>query len=156
VTGGGGDDAGEDGAAPPPASKVTTLVPGVPHPQAIAVDATSVYFTIDGSASDDGGVAPRTGSVMRVDRGGGPAQALATQQDWPYAIAVSANGVAWANRGTGQASGGVFFLPTGGTQRTLAAAEEAFAVRVDTSYVYWTSALGAGVVVERASQTQQG
>ena len=53
-------------------------------PWGIAVDATSVYF-----GSDD--------TIAKVPVGGGSAVSLASGQDWPFAVAVDATSVYWAN-----------------------------------------------------------
>ena len=160
--GGGGADAGDAGDAAVGTSNV--LVANVPHPQAIALDATYVYFAIDGTVADDGGIASRTGTVNRVARTGGAVTTLAEQQDLPSAIALAQTGtaatgfttigVAWSNFGTAQSTGGASFLPANSTAITLVTGESVPSITADATYAYWLSDLGlSGVVVERALLT---
>lgn len=142
-----------DGEVP---SNATILAQGFPTPQGIAVGASYVYFTLNGTFSDDGGLAPRTGSVMRVPRAGGTPNEIASAQDDPYAITTYANattsGIAWTNRGTLQDTGGVYVLPSNDAVKSLTDGEEATGIRSDGLYAYWTSTLGDGnILVERES-----
>jgi hypothetical protein len=61
-----------------------------PHALAVGVDATSVYFV----------TYEAEGRVWRAAKDGSGATLLAVGQAWPYAIAVDADAVYWANRGS--------------------------------------------------------
>ncbi len=79
----------------------TTLASGQAGPAAIAVDATSVYWTKFPENS------PADGTVLKVPLlGEGPSTSLTTlasEQDTPSAIAVDATSVYWTNEGTSRA-----------------------------------------------------
>jgi hypothetical protein len=77
-----------------------TLASGQEGPVAIAVDATSVYWTNTTPVPQN-----PTGTVMKVGLAGGVPTTLATGQSGPEAIAVDATSVYWANEvGDGQGS----------------------------------------------------
>jgi hypothetical protein len=69
-----------------------TLVANQFYPNAIAVDASNVYFTV----GKGGG-----GTVVKVPIGGGAAVTLASAQAYPTSVAVNSTRVFWVNFGTG-------------------------------------------------------
>jgi hypothetical protein len=69
-----------------------TLVSNQFYPNALAVDAANVYFTV----GKGGG-----GTVVKVPIGGGAAITLASAQAYPTSVAVNSTRVFWVNFGTG-------------------------------------------------------
>jgi hypothetical protein len=76
-----------DGGSP------VTLVSNLDEPDAIAVDATNVYFATGGSGN---------GTVARVPIGGGTPTTLATGQSEPVGIALNSTTVFWVTFGDGK------------------------------------------------------
>jgi len=70
---------------------VTALASAQWQPQALALDASSVYFTDYGS----GNAGATDGTVLKVSKGGGAVTTLASAQAWPTRLAVNASGVYW-------------------------------------------------------------
>ena len=81
-------------ASPGTGGTPTTLASGQNVPWAIAVDATSVYWT---NNNLNGG----QGAVMKVALDGGTLTTLAVGQNESYGIAVDATNVYWADYGDG-------------------------------------------------------
>jgi len=110
--------------------------------KAIAVDATSVYWTTGDS------VGP--GTVMKMPIGGGTPTTLASAQyELQGDIAVDATNVYWTSWGNRTASGNtgtVMKVPIGGgTLTTLASGQpQPTPITVDATSVYWTD--GANVM----------
>lgn len=75
----------------------TKLASGQSEPDAIAVDASSVYWvnwgTLDKQRKD--------GTIMKVPVGGGTVTQLASGQHFPWGLAVDATSVYWTTRGAG-------------------------------------------------------
>lgn len=78
------------GRAPLAGGTVTTLASGQADPDAIAVDATSVYW-----------IDQHDGTVMKVPLGGGTTTTLASGQNAPRCIAVDSKSVYWTDVGGG-------------------------------------------------------
>lgn len=106
---GGASDAG--GAGGP-----VVLASGQYNPQAIAVDGTSVYFTVNATG------AAGAGSVRSVPVDGGTVSTLATGQNGPYGVVVDGANAYWVATATlpgGKGYGTVLSVPlTGGTAPT--------------------------------------
>jgi predicted RNase H-like HicB family nuclease len=112
-------------------------------PQAIALDATSVYWL------DAFGDLPLGfGNVMKLPLEGGEPKTLVSGQLVPYAIAVDATSVYWTDRGGPPRSGTVMKLPLGGgTPITLASGRTApTGIALDESSVYWLDDSGDTVM----------
>lgn len=110
----------------------TPLVSGLDEPQAIAVDATFVYWTnrSGGSQAD--------GSLMKIAKTGGASVLLADALDQPFSVFPYDSWVYWINIGF-KASDGLFTrIPkTGGTPTALLD-EPTNDVAIDTSGIYVT------------------
>ncbi len=148
--GGGGDGGGEEGGTknvPCGSGCAGQCIPGgcletlasdqvypFPVPYAIAVDATSVYFTTEIG-----------GAVMKVPLGGGSPTTLAAGQTEPFGIAVDAAYVYWTAFGDGT----VMKVPlNGGTATVLASGQlQPFGIAIDAANVYWTN-YGDGTVMK--------
>lgn len=123
----------------------TTLADNQASPSAIAVDATSVYFTDSGDAS----IGYVNGSVQKVPLSGGTATSLATGQIGAVALAIDSRNAYYAN-GVG---GVVASVPLDGsaTFTTLASNEEQIvALAADGSSIYWTTSATSGSVTTGA------
>ena len=149
-----------DGGAP------STLAVGQNDPSGIALGTGAVYWTTGGTLSSSGGFAPNTGAVTSaawsepedggaldggaVADGGGEVAtlaAVASSQNYPVGIAVSAGGVYWAAAGSSGAhfnDGTIMSAPLcgvadGGAAVTLATAQRfPYAIAVDATTLYWT------------------
>jgi hypothetical protein len=71
------------------------LATSQPNPRGIAVDSTSVYWSIPFNAQQS----PASGEIRKISVGGGSITPLATGQDLPGPIARDASFVYWANAG---------------------------------------------------------
>jgi hypothetical protein len=108
---------------------VTTLVPATAHQLgALAIDATSLYWTIEGMHADNG-------SVMKMPLAGGPATALVTMLASPQAIAVDGASVYFND----YTSGTVSRVPLGGGAVAILASGQTVpdGIAVDARFVYW-------------------
>jgi hypothetical protein len=147
VEGGGGRiDGGRDSAREASCrSGLVTLATGLRHqPLAVAVDATSVYWTNTGYPSN-------SGSVMKVPVCGGEATTLAADRGRPQYIAVDATSVYWVDWLSGPAASGpalVMKVPIGGGALvTLASVPEPSTpcgIAVDGTSVYWATMYSGG------------
>ena len=120
-------------------------------PGFIVADATSVYWTNEGTQGATNGV------VMKVGLGGGTPVTLASGQAGAYGIAVDSANVYWTNNGTwnGHAyqGGGVMSapltgVPDGGVPTTLYSGQVGpyAQIAVDSTSVYWTNSSGGSVM----------
>jgi hypothetical protein len=111
----------------------------------IAVDETTVYWTVVGRCQPDGGNC--TGTVSKMPLDGGAVLALAPEQNNPAGLAVDATHVYWANSGSpctdgaGPCSGAILSVPLGGGAITTLASQldAPGRVAVDTTSIYWTN-----------------
>jgi hypothetical protein len=108
---------------------------------ALAVDATSVYWT------------NRSGTIMKVGLAGGTPTTLATGQNGAVGIAVDATNVYWVTNAffamtrvpaQPTAVGTVMKMPiAGGNPTTLASNLSPYGIAVDGTSVYWTNGTGS-------------
>ncbi|MCA9630019.1 MAG: hypothetical protein KC766_20250 [Myxococcales bacterium] len=140
-------------------------------PSALAADASSIYWGLEGTdqitdgtdtrpasnpqgiAIDAAGVFFTTfteGSIRRAPRDLGAAQPTAeliASQTKPTAITVNATHVFWVNR---DPSGGVYSLPkAGGPLITLDTTDTPYDVEVDASHAYWLTRESGGQLRRR-------
>jgi hypothetical protein len=90
-----------------------TLASAEKHPTAIAVDATSVYWTDEGDFGPGKfGIGPPigNGTIMKMPLSGGAATTLASGQNVPVDIAVDATSVYWVVQDLSGTSGAVMKL----------------------------------------------
>ena len=117
----------------PPSGTGGITVPSV-DPQFIAADASHVYFT---SLSDGTVLRQAHSATMQPEE-------LATDQAYPFAIAVDGSGAYWTNGGdcvTAPVTGGsVMGTPLAGSAPVAVATGERCpqAIATDADYVYWT------------------
>lgn len=112
-------------------------------PQRIAVDTTSVYWTVQTPAAAGG-------AVLRVPLAGGAVTTLASGQNDPAGIHVTLAGVYWADvNGTSSVPSGmgtVMSLPLGGGSAAALASGQAgpLGITADDTSVYWTTCCNPG------------
>ncbi len=140
--------------APHAGGAVTTVAAGQGLPQQIAVDKTTVYWTVVGSA-------PMYGAVLSAPIGGGvDYTTLAQFQYEPYAIAADSQHLYWTTYGDGNLSESPL---DGGNATTLATKQPSpSAIALDETSMYWTTdgavmkmPLGGGAVTVIASAQAQ-
>jgi hypothetical protein len=107
-------------------------------PWDIVVDATSIYWTEQGSS-------PNSGKVLKASKvDGANGVTIAMGQAGPEGIAIDATSVYWANK----AGGTIMKAPLGGGAATVLASGQMTPVNVavDATHVFWTDPK-AGLVV---------
>jgi hypothetical protein len=113
----------------------------------VAVDSTSVYWTVSSTHSSthaDAGDLP-SGSVMKAPKAGGTSTTLASDRPRPVAIAVDGISAYWIEGGptcaTPPCPGTVMKAPVGGGSAvTLASGQrQPSAIAVDSTSVYWVA-----------------
>jgi hypothetical protein len=118
--------------APLTGGPFTTLVSAV-YPQRMALDATSVYFTVN--------TGNNTGKVERVPKSGGTPQTLAFERTSEQGVAVDQANVYWTNTAGDVMKEAV----DGGPLVPLAFLQSnPFAVAVDATSIYWVGNDAAG------------
>lgn len=142
------DDGGNTGLirtkalGPPSVAPGTTLLAGLTHPDGLALDATSIYWT---------NRYPAAGTVMKLPKGGGVPVTLADQLANPHSIAVAGGFVYWTNQGDGTSNtGSVQRISVDGGAATITTFADhqplPSTVAVDASHVYWTDPVAATVM----------
>jgi hypothetical protein len=122
----------------------TTLASGQNNPQRIAIDATNVYWTNEGSPGQGSAPSNTDGTVMQVPIGGGAPTMLASRQFLLGLIAVDATSVYFAvdvsPGNTTMFSGAILKVPIGGgTVTTVASGQyEPGGLSVAGANVYWS------------------
>ncbi len=120
-------------------------------PSGLAVSNGVVYWTNYDAAANSGNASGSGGAIMSVPTSGGTPTTVATNQDYPWAIAADANNVYWTNydndgAGSGgmTSSGAVLQAPIGGGSVTTLAMglEDPYGIAVDASNVYFTTYAG--------------
>jgi hypothetical protein len=126
TTSGPGPDTGAVMKVPLVGGVPNVLASGQASPEAIAVDAKSVYWVNVGN-----------NTVMKVRLSGGRPTTLAAGQDYPQGIALDAKSAYWVNFGNGT----VMKVPRdGGPSTTLASGQHSpNSIAVDATGVYWTT-----------------
>lgn len=100
---------------------------GRAYPGAIAVDATSVFW-VDGPYHVQK-IVLATGEVSTLDSQGAQGSSVAVRDGYVY----------WTAPGGGNVSGVMAVAVTGGTASNIVPADDAYAVAVDATSVYWTT-----------------
>ena len=156
VAGGGGKDMavfadfvywanGNDGTirrAPTIGGTVDSIVVGQIKPQAVAVDATGLYFT-------NYAVAGGGGNVVQLPAGGGEPSVIAADQPGARRIALDKDFVYWTNELDGTVRKAPIVAPAMGARpvTTVAQAQGApFGIAVDDKAIYWTNNSGGQVM----------
>jgi len=154
LTGGGG--AG-DGGATGDGGNPLVIVPLATGAQGLALDATTLFFSVGGTPGpDDAGPLP-PGAIGRVARAGGPASAIVTGGAQPTGVLVVGRRVVWLDVGSGNGSVFALDLSAGAsaTVQTLAKdLDHPSAIATDGTFVYVAARSAAsGVEIDRVPAT---
>ena len=133
----------------PAAGGSVSVVTAQQNVKGLAVDTDTVYFLREGTWS---GTYNKDGSVSRISINGGTVTPLATDQDWPMAVAVDANNVYWVNQGTAPDLGKVMRMPKGGGTPAEVASGQIMpcGIAVNASAVFWMTHCDATTPGKRA------
>jgi hypothetical protein len=113
------------------------------YPSALAASGGSLFFTTQSFTSMNGG------AVQSVPVGGGTPKTIANSQmmGQTSSIAVGAGNVYWTTYAD------VMVAPAGGGAATQFATQQySSAVAADSKYVYWTSSLQGGLVLQQSAK----
>jgi hypothetical protein len=126
-----GSDAGDAG----PVRPITPIATGQSSPDAIAINATTLYWTVAGVAASESGL------VMSRALAGGAAVTLASGRVNPSAIAVDSENVYWVDTGSTGTDGAVLAAPLHGQTITTLASGLATpgAIALSDTDVYFTN-----------------
>jgi hypothetical protein len=126
----GGESGSSNGGHPLACSGLAALVSGQYDSLSIAVDATSVYWTVDVGSGSYG--------VMKMPKCGGAVSTLASVNGLAGSLAVDAHDVYFLTNTFGSGDTDVMSVPTGGgAPVVLAYAPYARALAIDGASAYW-------------------
>ena len=121
-------------ATPLDGGTTTTLAPGANAPLGLAVDTTTLYFSLE---------IANPGAVMSVPLAGGAPVTLATSWATDYGIAIDDAKVYWVVPGQKE-NGSIMSVPKGGGGPVMLATGpwSPFGLAVDAKNLYWTTREG--------------
>ena len=142
--GGKGDGGSCSGGGDTPVASTVKTTPAGESPWAIAIDETSIYWTVLGKCGGDAGAA--TGLIVKMPLAGGSLSTLATGQGKPAAIAVDSKSVYWVNQCA--EDGRVMKADLAGTMTTMLASGQDTPnnIAIDADNVYFTTATAVASV----------
>jgi hypothetical protein len=122
--------------------QVEPFAPGQTAPEALATDATFLYWTSLGTTEPSGAFVPGSGGIMRTPlQTGGPTQTLVSGEDPCVAIAVDTTGIYWATIPPGSTTSDLKKMALSGAQISTLAhlSSETLYLAVDGRNLNWTT-----------------